>query len=45
LFFAKYAIKSIFSESYLAVKAFLTAILPNNRSSSENTRFSISWEK
>ena len=42
LFFAKYAIKSIFYEPYFAVKSFLTAILPSNRSSSENTRFSSS---
>lgn len=42
LFFAKNEIKAMFSEPYFAVKAFLTAILPSNRSSSENTRFSIS---
>jgi len=30
LFFAKYVIKAIFSKSYIAVKAFLTAILPSN---------------
>jgi hypothetical protein len=41
LFLAKYAIKSIFSEPYFAVRSFLTAILPNNLSSSENTRFYI----
>lgn len=40
-FFAKYAIKSIFLELYFGFKSFLTAILPNNMSSSENTRFSI----
>lgn len=40
-FFAKYAIKSIFSELYFGFKSFLTAILPNNMSSSENTRFYI----
>jgi len=42
LFFAKYTIRSIFSEPYFAIKSFLTAILPTNWSSSENTRFSIS---
>lgn len=40
-FFAKYAIKSFFLELYFGFKSFLTAILPNNMSSSENTRFSI----
>lgn len=42
LFFAKYVIKSLLSELYFAIKSFLTAILPNNLSSSENSRFSIS---
>ena len=41
MIFAKYAIKSLLSELYFAVKSFLTASLPNNLSSSENTRFSI----
>jgi hypothetical protein len=47
-FFAKYAIKSLLpvcrrgrSGLYFASKLFLTAILPNNLLSSENTRFSI----
>jgi len=30
LFFAKYAVKSIFVKLYFAIKAFLTAILPDN---------------
>jgi hypothetical protein len=42
LFFAKYVIKSLLSELNFAIKSFLTAILPSNLSSSENTRFSIS---
>ena len=48
-FFAKYAIKSLFSVCrrgrsgrYFAIKSFLTVILPNNQSSSENNRFSMS---
>ena len=47
-YFTKYAIKSLlpacrrgWSELYFASKLFLTAILPNNLSSSENTRLSI----
>ena len=39
--FAKYAIKSLLSERYFEVKSFLTAILPNILSGSENNRFSI----
>lgn len=41
LFFPKYAVKSIFVKLYFAIKSFLTVILPNNLSGSENTRFSI----
>lgn len=48
-FFAKFLAKSLFSscrrgrsELNLAINSILTAILPNNLSSSENTRFSIS---
>ena len=40
-FIAKFSVRSVFSEPYFAIKLFLTAILPNNQSSSENTRFSI----
>ncbi|MBN2738762.1 MAG: transposase [Spirochaetales bacterium] len=40
-FFAKYAIRSIISELYFAINSILTAILPNNLSSFENTRFYI----
>ena len=40
-FFANFALKSLFSEFYFALKSFLTAILPSNLSSFENTRFSI----
>ena len=40
LYFAKYAFKSLFSELYSAFKSFLTAILPNTLSSSQNMRFS-----
>ena len=40
-FFAKYKLKSLLPELYFAIKSFLTAILPNNPSRSENTRFSI----
>ena len=47
-FFANFAIKSLFfacrqgrSELNFAINSILTAILPNNSSSSENTRFSI----
>ena len=42
LFFAKYAIKSLIFQLYFVIKSLLTAILPNNLSSSENTRFSMS---
>ena len=41
VFFSKFSVKSLFSELNFAFKSFLTAILPNNPSSSENTRFSI----
>ena len=41
LFFAKFSIKSLFSELDFAINSILMAILPNNQSSSENTRFSI----
>ena len=41
LFFAKYAVKLLFAELYFAIKLFLAAILPNNLSCSDNTRFSI----
>ena len=41
LFFAKFSVNSLFSELYFAIKSILTAMLPNNLSSSENTRFSI----
>lgn len=41
-FFANFFIKSLSSELYFAIIAILTAILPNNPSSSENTRFSFS---
>ncbi|NEW85565.1 MAG: transposase [Mariniphaga sp.] len=41
LFFAKYAIKSLLSVLYFAIKSLLTAILQNNLSSSENTQFSL----
>ena len=40
--FPKYAIKLLLSELYFAIKSLLTAILPNNLSRSENTRFSFS---
>lgn len=40
LFFRKYLFKSLFSELFSAFKSFLTAILPNNLSSSQNMRFS-----
>jgi len=47
MFFAKFVLKSFFfdcqrgnSELYFAIKSILTAILPNNLSRSENTRFS-----
>lgn len=40
--FVKYTIKSLLLELYFAIKSFLTAILTNNTSSSENTQFSIS---
>lgn len=39
LFFAKFSVKSLFSELNFAINSILTAILPNNQSSSENTRF------
>lgn len=42
LFFAKYAIKSLIFQLYFVIKSLLTAILPNNLSSSENNRFSMS---
>ena len=42
LFFAKYTLKSLFSELYFTIKLFLTAILPINLSGSENARFSMS---
>ncbi len=48
-FFAKFSARSLFSacrrgrpELYFAIKSILTAILPNNQSSSENIRFSVS---
>jgi len=41
LLFAKFSVKSLFSELNFAIKSILTAILPNNQSSSENTRFYI----
>jgi hypothetical protein len=40
LFFAKYAVKSIFADLNFAIKSLLTAILPNNLSRSENNQFS-----
>ena len=43
--FAKYEIESLLSELYVAIESLLTAILPNNLSGSQNTRFSITWEK
>lgn len=39
-FFANFFIKSLFSELYFAIIAILTAILPNNPSSSKNTQCS-----
>jgi hypothetical protein len=42
LFFAKYAVKVIFSEPYFAIKSFLTAILPTILPGSENIPFSFS---
>ncbi|HBE39779.1 MAG TPA: transposase [Bacteroidales bacterium] len=42
LFFAKYSVKLLFVELYFAIKSFLTHVLPNNLSVSENTRFSFS---
>jgi hypothetical protein len=41
-FFAKIAVKSLFYDLIFAVKSILTAILPDNLSSPENIRFSIS---
>jgi len=40
MFFANFSIKSLFLIFFFAVKSFLTAILPDYLSSSENTRFS-----
>jgi len=40
LFIAKFALKSLLFMPYLALKSFLTAILKNNLSRSENMRFS-----
>ena len=42
LFSAKYSVKLLFTELYFAIKSFLSAILPNNLSESENTRLSFS---
>jgi len=39
--FAKYKVKSLFFELCFAIKSLVTAILPNNLSDSENTRFSL----
>jgi hypothetical protein len=41
LFFAKFLLRSLFTELNFALNSILTAILPNNPSSSENTRFYI----
>jgi len=40
-FFANYLVRSLFIELNFAIDSILTAILPHNPSSSENTRFSI----
>ena len=40
-FFAKYALKSLYTGFYFALKSYLSAILPHHLSNSENTVFSV----
>jgi hypothetical protein len=40
LFFAKYTLKLLYTELYFAIKSFLSAILPQHLSNSENTKLS-----